>query len=103
MHWVSGEQYKLEGRMTTRYVDNRLGCVIKYLKKIFDQYNDVIMTSSLGHLKKKKFLKPKLLKTHFTPRRRQDRRNLRPPIAKDNRLSFQKINQNLVLYLCNIA
>ena len=62
MHWVSGEQNKLEGRMTTRYVDNRLGCVIKYPKKIFDPYNDVIMTSSLGHFLRKKFLKPKLLK-----------------------------------------
>ena len=67
MHWVSGEQNKLEGRMTTRYVDNRLGCVIKYPKKIFDQYNDVIMTSSLGHFSKRNFKNPGFLKRILLP------------------------------------
>ena len=42
MHEVSGERNKLEGQMTTRCEDNRLGCVVKYLKKIFDQCYDVI-------------------------------------------------------------
>ena len=48
VHGILGERNKLEGCMTTRYEDNRLGCVIKYLKKIFDQGYDVIMTSSIG-------------------------------------------------------
>ena len=54
MHGISGERNKLEGRMTTRCEDNRLGCVIKYLKKIFDQGYDVIMTSSIGPFFQKK-------------------------------------------------
>ena len=63
MHGISGERNKLEGRMTTRCEDNRLGCVIKYLKKIFDQVYDVIMTSSIGpfFFKKPRFLKRILL------------------------------------------
>ena len=48
VHEDTGEQNKLEGRMTTRCEDNRLGCVIKYMKKLFDQIYDVIMTSSIG-------------------------------------------------------
>ena len=63
VHGISGERNKLEGRMTTRCEDNRLGCVIKYLKKIFDQGYDVIMTSSIGPFfqKKTSFLKRILL------------------------------------------
>ena len=72
VHGISGERNKLEGRMTTRCEDNRLGCVIKYLKKIFDQGYDVIMTSSIGPF----FQKTKVSKTHFTPRWSKDRRNL---------------------------
>ena len=49
VHGDSGERNKLEGRMTTDYKDNRLGCVIKYLKNVFGQYFDVIVTSSIGH------------------------------------------------------
>ena len=32
LHGISGERNKLEDRMTTRWEDNRLGCVLKYLK-----------------------------------------------------------------------
>ena len=48
VHEVSGERNKLEGQITTRCEDNRLECVIKYMKKLFDQCYDVIMTSSIG-------------------------------------------------------
>ena len=48
--------------MTTRFEDNRLGCVRKYLKKLIGQCYDVIMTSSIGLFKKKHLQKPTLLK-----------------------------------------
>ena len=89
--------------MTTRYEDNHLGCVIKYLKKIFEQCYDVIMMSSIGPFSKIYFWKPKLFKTHFTPRSFADRRNLITPIAKYNHLNFQKITRNLVLPLSVIV
>ena len=48
--------------MTTHMIGNRLGCVIKYLEKLFDQCYDVIMTSSLGPFLTTIFKNPRFLK-----------------------------------------
>ena len=76
--------------MTTHTIGNHLGCVIKYLKKKFDQCYDVIMTSSIGQFLKNNFLKPTLFETHFIPRTRKNKRNLRPHLRKIIVKAFRK-------------
>ena len=55
VHGLMGEAKEVRSRMTTHTIGNHLGCVIKYLKKIFDQSYDVIMTSSIGQFLKNNF------------------------------------------------